>query len=205
VNGLRELRASIDLGQRELAALLVVPLETLRTWDSGRRPVPIDVLHRARVLVADYAREHAPLPLAQLARDLGVHIRTLQAAARSGRLDTTFSVRSIFGRPCRRSSRAAGKRFLVTHYRCFSGQALCDPPLAIVPPNYDQHLRDLRRRKHLTQRALARRIGAANKAVIYQWESRKRRPSPVLWARVLQLDRRTRRGRGLKATAAMVR
>jgi DNA-binding transcriptional regulator YiaG len=33
---LRELRRSIERGQREFAALLSVPLETLRTWDSGR-------------------------------------------------------------------------------------------------------------------------------------------------------------------------
>jgi hypothetical protein len=36
----------------------------------------------------------------------------------------------------------------------------------------------------LRQRDLARRIGAANKAVVYQWESRQRRPSPVFWKRV---------------------
>jgi DNA-binding transcriptional regulator YiaG len=36
----------------------------------------------------------------------------------------------------------------------------------------------------LTQRDFARRIGAANKAVVYQWESRKRTPSPVFWKRV---------------------
>ena len=42
----------------------------------------------------------------------------------------------------------------------------------------------------LTQGALAGRIGAAGKAVVYQWESRKRTPSPVLWQRVLDLDHR---------------
>jgi DNA-binding transcriptional regulator YiaG len=39
----------------------------------------------------------------------------------------------------------------------------------------------------LSQSAFAQRIGAANKAVVYQWESRKRTPSPVLWQRVLAL------------------
>ena len=29
--------------------------------------------------------------------------------------------------------------------------------------------------------------GAAGKAVIYQWESRKRQPSPVFWTRIDQL------------------
>jgi hypothetical protein len=34
---------------------------------------------------------------------------------------------------------------------------------------------------------LAEKIGAAGKAVVYQWESRKRKPSPVLWQRVERL------------------
>ena len=45
-------------------------------------------------------------------------------------------------------------------------------------------LKRLRRRLRLTQHDLARRIGAANKAVVYQWESRQRKPSPVFWKRV---------------------
>jgi ribosome-binding protein aMBF1 (putative translation factor) len=57
-----------------------------------------------------------------------------------------------------------------------------------VPGDYDKRLRDVRRRRGLTQDALARRIGAAGKAVVYQWESRKRTPSPVLWQRVLELE-----------------
>jgi hypothetical protein len=48
-----------------------------------------------------------PLPLDQLATELGVHVRTLQAAARSGRLAAHFSIRSVFGRPIRLASRAA--------------------------------------------------------------------------------------------------
>ena len=48
-------------------------------------------------------------------------------------------------------------------------------------------LRELRRLR-FTQDGLARRIGAAGKAVIYQWESRKRTPSPVLWKQVLRLQ-----------------
>ena len=40
----------------------------------------------------------------------------------------------------------------------------------------------------LTQAALAQRIGAAGKAVIYQWESRKRTPSPVFWQRIQALS-----------------
>jgi len=187
---LRDLRRSVDLGQREFAALLAVPLETFRTWDSGRRSFPAHVIPRAAAAVATHKQQHELLPLDQLARELGVHIRTLQAAARTGRLEAHFSVRSAFGRPIRSASRAAGARFLARHYRCFSGQEVCPLPLPIVPKHYDEHLRHLRRRLHLTQDALARRIGAAGKAVVYQWESRKRTPSPVLWQRVVELERR---------------
>ena len=189
MNALRDLRRTVDLGQREFAALLAVPLETLRTWDSGRRHVPTPVLRHATAAVAHHHRQHELLPLAQLARELHVHVRTLQAAARTGRLDTVFSVRSVFGRPMRFASRAAGERFIARHYRCFNGQALCPAPLPRVPHDYDEQLRDLRRRKGLTQAALARRIGAAGKAVIYQWESRKRTPSTVLWQRIREFER----------------
>src|SRR5262249_328691 len=128
------------------------------------------------------------LSLAELAKELGVHVRTLQAAARTGRLKAQFSVRSVFGRPMRFASREAGEHFITKHYRCFSGQEICPAPLPAVPGDYDQRLRDLRRRRVMTQGALARQIGAAGKAVVYQWEARKRTPSPVLWQRVLQLE-----------------
>ena len=58
---LRELRHSIDVGQREFAALLSVPLETLRTWDSGRRPVPVDVLLQAKRAVSEHAKNSEPV------------------------------------------------------------------------------------------------------------------------------------------------
>lgn len=189
MNELRELRRSIGLGQREFAALLSIPLETYRPWDSGRRVVSAAVLQRAREAVVHHQRQHELLPLDQLARELHVHLRTLQAAARTGRLDAHFSVRSAFGRPIRYASRAAGDQFIARHYRCFSGQEVCPLPLPTVPDDYDEHLRALRRRMRLTQDALARRIGAAGKAVVYQWESRKRTPSPVLWDRVEALGR----------------
>jgi hypothetical protein len=65
--------------KRELATLLSVPLETLRTRDSGRRPVPIAVMFRAAEAVEKHARPQQLLSLDQLAKELGVHIRTLQA------------------------------------------------------------------------------------------------------------------------------
>ena len=153
----------------------------------GQRPTACARVTQAREALAEQARRRELLSLAELAKELGVHVRTLQAASRTGRLETQFSVRSIFGRPMRAASRDAGERFIARHYRCFSGQETCSAPLLTVPLNYDKRLRDVRRRKGLTQEALARRIGAAGKAVVYHWESRRRTPSPVLWQRVLEL------------------
>jgi hypothetical protein len=61
------------------------------------------------------------LPLAQLAKEFHVHVRTLQAAVRTGWLDAHFSVKSVFGRPRRLATRAAAERFMALHYRCFAG------------------------------------------------------------------------------------
>lgn len=69
-------------------------------------------------------------------------------------------------------------------YRRYGGQSPAVAPLPSVRRDYDARLKRLRRRLRLTQHDLARRLGAANKAVVYQWESRKRRPSPVFWKRV---------------------
>jgi ribosome-binding protein aMBF1 (putative translation factor) len=102
-------------------------------------------------------------------------------------LETQFTVRSV-GRPMRFASRHPGEQFIPRHYRCFSGQEICPTPLPTVPVDYDKRLRAVRRRRGLTQDALARGIGAAGKAVVYQWESRKPTPSPVLRQGVLELD-----------------
>ena len=56
-----------------------------------------------------------------------------------------------------------------------------------VPRDYVRQLLQVRRHLRLTQTELAEQIGAAGKAVVYQWESRKRKPSPVLWKRVQRL------------------
>ena len=63
-----------------------VPTNTYRMWDSGLRPVSQRTLRRARDVVCELARQHELLPLDRLASYLGVHVRTLQAAARTGRL-----------------------------------------------------------------------------------------------------------------------
>lgn len=57
-----------------------------------------------------------------------------------------------------------------------------------VPADYRDRLRRLRCTLKLSQSELAELVGAANKAVVYQWESWKRVPSPVFWARVSRLE-----------------
>jgi DNA-binding transcriptional regulator YiaG len=81
---LRDLRRAVGLKQEEFAELLGVPIETLRTWDSERRHLPPQILQRAKRAVVDLPRNTERLSLDQLARELGVHERTLQAAARTG-------------------------------------------------------------------------------------------------------------------------
>ena len=56
-----------------------------------------------------------------------------------------------------------------------------------MPADWAPRLRQLRVHLGLTQTQLAQRIGAAGKAVIYQWEARKRKPSPVFWTRIEHL------------------
>jgi len=93
VNELRELRRNANATQRHLAELLKIPVNTFRMWDSGLRRPPVHIVTQAREALAAHARQHQLLPLAELAKALGVHVRTLQAAARTGRLETQFSVR----------------------------------------------------------------------------------------------------------------
>ena len=110
----RELRWAADLSQHDFAALMSVPVNTFHMWDSGLRPVPTPMLLRAQATAARHARQTEFLPLVQLAGELGVHVRTLQAAVRTGRLAAHFSVQSVFGRPRRLATRAAAEQFMAT-------------------------------------------------------------------------------------------
>jgi DNA-binding XRE family transcriptional regulator len=77
------------------------------------------------------------------------------------------------------------------YYRqSYSRTARRPPPLDThVPPDFANRLLQIRRTLRLTQAQLAKEIGAASKAVVYQWESRKRTPSPVVWQRIEQLEK----------------
>ena len=59
-----------------------------------------------------------------------------------------------------------------------------------MPDDYAEQIRALRRARGVSQVQLATLVGAARKAVVYQWEARKRCPSPVFWQRITVLHRR---------------
>ena len=191
-SALRAIRARLNLSQAECAAALNVAVETLRTWDSGRRPPPTAVARRAEALTVKRST-HQRLPLHLLASELHVHVRTLRAAARDGRLAATFNPRPCFGKLTATATREAGARFMATWYRRIYGRgrrrlvAVCR---VTVPANYAATLVVLRHRLGLSQQQLATRVGAASKAVVYQWESGKRKPSPVFWLRIERMRRR---------------
>ena len=195
VNALRELRRNANLSQRELARLLDVPTNTFRMWDSGMRAMPLNLLERAKRVVARRIRNTELVSFDQLACELGVHQRTLRAAARTGHLAVHLSSRSAFGRSIRFATREAGNAFMRDYYRNFAGHGAAVVPLSTVPADYDVQLKRLRHRLRLTQAGFARQVGAANKAVIYQWESRKRTPSAWFWKRVHRLIAGRRRAR----------
>ena len=95
---LRECRIALGQSQAAFAALLGVSPESYRTWDAGRRATPPHVMARARAL-ATHRDEHALLPLPVLALLIGVHVKTLRAAARDGRLPVTYDTRTTFPPP----------------------------------------------------------------------------------------------------------
>jgi DNA-binding transcriptional regulator YiaG len=98
----------------------------------------------------------------------------------------------MFGRPIRLTNRSAVDAFVKLHYRQrysrFAPRILA-PPITRVPSNFASRIIGLRLRLRISQAEFARRIGAANKAVIYQWESRKRTPSIAFWHRIELLAR----------------
>ena len=186
---LRTYRQALGVSQAAFAAQLHVPLETYRPWDAGRREPPPHLLTRARTL-AGYPDETVLLPLPVLASLIGVHVRTLHAAARSGKLVVTYDTRTTFRRLRPRATLKHARDFRRDYYGTRRRPAATPAPLtwASVPEDYDVHLTALRRRLDISQAGLARMVGAAGKAVVYQWEARKRTPSPVFWQRVQELQ-----------------
>ena len=183
---LRQIRTRLGLSQAECAVALGVALETFRTWDAGRRPTPEAIVSRARTLNAKRP-PHERLQLQVLADELHVQVRTLRAAAHDGRLAATFDARPFFGNLTATATRKAAAQFMATWYRRTYGRGrrrLVPVCRVVVPTNYSSTLVGLRQRLGLSQSQLAAKVGAASKAVVYQWESGKRKPSPVFWLRI---------------------
>lgn len=188
-SALREIRTRLGLSQAECATALGVALETFRTWDAGRRPTPEAIVSQAQALKAKRPL-HDRVPLQVLADELHVHVRTLRAAAHDGRLAATFGPRPFFGKLTARATREAGAQFMAKWYRRTYGRGRRRPvPVCrvTVPASCAAALVGLRHRLGVSQQQLAAKVGAASKAVVYQWESGKRKPSPVFWLRIEQL------------------
>ena len=146
------------------------------------------MLVRARAL-ATHRDDHALLPLPVLALLIGVHVKTLRAAARDGRLSVTYDTRTTFRRLRARATPAAARAFRQSYYGRTVKLVDRRAPLtwASVPNDYDAQIRALRCARGLSQAQLAALVGAAHKAVVYQWEARKRTPSPLFWQRLTAL------------------
>ena len=185
---LRECRDALGLSQLSFAAQLGVSLETYRTWDSGRRPTRPEILTRANEL-ALRADPHALRPLEMLARLIHVHVKTLYAAAKDGRLRVTYDTRTTFRSLRARATVADADAFLHSYFKkaLWPKERPASLSWAQIPSDYDDQVRRVRRRLGLTQAQFALRVGAARKAVVYQWESRKRCPSPLFWQRILDI------------------
>jgi len=185
---LRQCRDAFALSQASFAAQLGVSLETYRTWDSGRRPVRPAILTRANELALRHD-PHALLPLETLARLIHVHVRTLHAAAKDGRLCVTYDTRTTFRRLRSRATLADAETFRHVYFEKAVWPKERPAPLTWhqIPPDYADQIRRVRHRLGLTQAQLAARVGAARKAVVYQWEARKRCPSPLFWERIRDL------------------
>ena len=185
---LRECRIALGQSQSSFAAMLGVSPESYRTWDAGRRATPPKILARARAL-AMHRDEHTPLPLPVLALLIGVHVKTLRSAARDGRLPVIYDTRTTFRRLRARATPAAARAFRRSYYGRPVKLVDRRAPLtwASVPDDYDVRIRALRRARRWSQAQLATLVGAARKAVVYQWEARKRTPSPLFWQRIAAL------------------
>ena len=190
---LRECRVALGQSQAAFAAMLGVSPESHRTWDCrAAGDAARSHARDARVRSATHRDDHALLPLPVLALLIGVHVKTLRAAARDGRLPVTYDTRTTFRRLRARATPSAARAFRRSYYGRTVRPDDRRAPLTwtSVPRDYDAQIRALRRARGLSQGQLATLVGAAHKAVVYQWEARKRTPSPLFWQRLTALHRR---------------
>ena len=129
---LRQCRKALGLSQAQFAAELGVPLETYRTWDSGRRHVRPEVLNLANTCALRHD-PHALLPLDTLALLIHVHVRTLHAAAKDGRLRVTYDTRTTFRRLRTRATLADAEYSCTRTSKPRSGRNNARHPCAGIP------------------------------------------------------------------------
>jgi transcriptional regulator with XRE-family HTH domain len=132
---IRALRQRLRLSQPAFAALLGVNAESYRTWDAGRRAVPVAVLTKAHAFaqaVGDGAR-----PLYVWAATFGIHVRTLRQAAQDGRLEVTYSPHVFFGHAVPLATGAAVQQFKTRYYRQTTPWNRPTRPSFSVPGDYD--------------------------------------------------------------------
>ena len=143
---LRACRIALGQSQAAFAAMLGASRESYRTWDAGRRATPPKLLARARAL-ATHRDAQALLPLPVLALLIGVHVKTLRAAARDGRLPVTYDTRTTFRRLRARATPAAARAFRRSYYGPTVRPDDRRAPLtwASVPDDYDAQIRAVRR------------------------------------------------------------
>lgn len=137
---MRLCREALGLSQTQFAQALHVSVETYRTWDSERRAPPPEVVDRARTLLA--AGPDVPIALHILATELGIHVRTLRAAAADGRMPATFSTKTYFGKVMAKATRQAAREFLRRGYRTSARHLACTAPVASAPPDYPEESSD---------------------------------------------------------------
>ena len=103
----------------------------------------------------------------------------------------TYDTKTTFRRLRARATPAAARAFRQSYYGRTVRPADRRAPLtwSTVPVDYDVRIQAVRRGLGLSQAQFADRVGAARKAVVYQWETRKRCPSPVFWQRIDALCR----------------
>jgi DNA-binding XRE family transcriptional regulator len=121
---------------------------------------------------------------------IGVHVRTFRNVARDGRLSVTYDTRTTFRCLRARATLADARTFRRSYYghRVRAEDRRVPLTWSTVPLDYDVKIRVLRQRLGMSQARFADLVGAARKAVVYQWESRKRTPSPVFWQRIQALS-----------------
>ncbi len=110
-------------------------------------------------------------------------------ASRRPRAPSATCARAAHRRARQNAAGVAARAFRRSYYRRMVHPDDRRTPLtwASVPRDYAEQIRALRRARGLSQAQLATLVGATRKAVVYQWETGKRMPSPVFWRRLAAL------------------